>query len=765
MSNKYIESLISDLNKEGVYTVEQSNGTIKNNSYLELSNKIIDDLEKKSHVKLSSEQKDILTHNGSMVIIACAGSGKTMTSTFLIAKRILSGEIKDTTKLIYTTYSKSGATEMKQRLDDLFDRVGMSQYKKNVQVRTLHSFFYEIIRNFGIKGTLISNGQRASIIKRGCIEAGVKLNDDELQIIDNLISYQVNNTLHDEEVLMSPPNTIDRSNLTVAKYKKIRIHYIKEKREKNLIDFDDMQQYMYQYVVKYKDSEDPKEREIYQSALNYCKAYYTDFYIDEAQDVSKIQYKIIKAIVEDPNKPGKLDRNLVFIGDDDQCMYSWRGSNPEIIIDIGPEFGIPVYMLGTNYRCKNDIVNYAANSIKYNKYRFGNKSMQAYNDGGDVKFLVSHKVDLCNLSLLAFKQIKKWKEDGCSYDDMAVLARNNFHLAILGNLLANYGIYCKMTEDMKMTKSALYKDLKGIIELTGNTRNEDLTAKLLWKLCSRMSTSTAKIISNYQGGIGMSFRECIEYVEKRYLHYDSTYNPGFSVISGNAESNFRHVIVNLSDATKDSLDSIYAYLLKEDRVTQIQGLMSEYLKVTESYLYRSEDKRRSAEGMVLYFNYILKTMGVDSALVFFRNTEQLEDTDISFPGETVTLSTIHSAKGREWKNVILFAIDNVSIPSFDGICKMISDGVNFDAIMSSIDEERRIFYVGNTRAKDHLVTITTEEPSVFILESLGAYSEDSHSTDEQVMKDAQFRDDFDNRFEPFIKENLINKNGKYHYEV
>ena len=95
--------------------------------------------------------------------------------------------------------------------------------------------------------------------------------------------------------------------------------------------------------------------------------------------------------------------------------------------------------------------------------------------------------------------------------------------------------------------------------------------------------------------------------------------------------------------------------------------------------------------------------GFDKMMDFLRVTEQLEGGKMVIPGEKMTLTTIHSAKGREWKDVIMFACDNVSQPSFDGIHNMIEDGISVHDIFENLDEERRLFYVGNTRAKENLL--------------------------------------------------------------
>ena len=149
-------------------------------------------------------------------------------------------------------------------------------------------------------------------------------------------------------------------------------------------------------------------------------------------------------------------------------------------------------------------------------------------------------------------------------------------------------------------------------------------------------------------------------------------------------------------------------------------------------------------------------------LDFLKMVEQFENGTMVIPGPKVTLTTIHSAKGREWTNVIMFACDNVSEPSFDGIYQMIQDDIPVADIFNNIDEERRLFYVGNTRAIKNLFVITYMEPSVFILEALGAFGEPQNNN-AKVLELAQDKQWVEN-YKPFIKDTILNEQSPYYYD-
>lgn len=259
---------------------------------------IINEMERVTGVKYSDEQLDILKHPGGMCILASAGSGKTTVLTHLLAKRIISGEIKNTKKLLCTTYSRAGSQEMEERLEKLFKALGI---KQKVQVKTMHASYYMILRKFGIVNKVCSAGQRFRFISQSCKEAKVSLSEEELNTLDSLISYQVNNMLSDEELTKTYVYTLE--NLSEDKYREIRRGYNLKKEEHGLVDFDDMQLYMYMFLVAEQRPD----------ILDYCRSLWEYFYIDEFQDVSKIQFEITRKLVTDPNK-------LVVIGDDDQCL-------------------------------------------------------------------------------------------------------------------------------------------------------------------------------------------------------------------------------------------------------------------------------------------------------------------------------------------------------------------------------------------------------------------------------------------------------------
>lgn len=753
MGNEYIDRLMKELESSGVKPAANFNSTFVEDRNI----KVLSDIEKATGIKYSEEQKSILMHKGSACILACAGSGKTSTSIHLIAKRVMTGEIHDTNKLMFMTYNKSGATEMKTRLDTLLKKLSLN---RNIEVKTIHSFFYKLLRTFGVQYDVITDWQRKKFIRESCKDAGLKLKEEDLLVIDNLLSYQVNNLLSDKKTLMACVNTLPE--LKLEEYSNIRNGYASRKAAAKVIDFDDMQSYLYIWLVKNKKSTNEAERNVARDIRNYCKALWDYYFIDEAQDVSKIQFAIIKEMVADPDKDNVLDKQLVFIGDDDQSIYSWRGSDPSIILSIGPMFDIQTFVLSTNYRCKSNIVDFAVKGIKCNTSRYA-KSMSAYSQGGDVRILCAEKDDLCSLSELAVNHIKWWLANGSGPEDIAVLVRNNFHASILNTMLLKQGIYCNIADDMKLTSSNQYKEAKKILDLCRDCRSKEVTSSMLWKLCRYMKVNTAKVIADFQNDYGLSFTEALGYLCKNIMKKEVTFNKSVPVAL-QVEEQLNYYVSTMRLETCEDMVNLYMLLTSdEDDCAKVQHLFTMYLSGT-AYMYATADSTRSIRGIANYVVSIVNNEGYEQALSFFRVVEQFERGNVGVLGNKLTLTTMHGAKGREWKNVIMFGVDTISSPSMDNIGLMLEHDVSDKDISENIDEERRLYYVGNTRAKDNLLLITSKRaPGMFIMESLGIITKDCN--DEIILGARGDNKQLLAEYVPKTISMIEDKNSPYYYDV
>ena len=642
-------------------------------------------------IQVSGQSELFITEN-------CIVTHNTTVLTHLIAKRILSGEIKNPDTLMCTTYSKAGATEMEERLNSLFKTLGI---RSTVQVKTLHALYLAILRHVNYPTDVISGGTRLRYIIEACKDAKYKLEDEDLQQIDTLLSYQINNLLSDSALVKSYVFTLD--NMREEQYTAIRTGYNKRKMENGQIDFDDMQLYVYSLLIGQSGSQ----------LVDFCNHMWTDYYIDEAQDVSKIQFEILRRII-------KKDENLVFIGDDDQSIYQWRGADPSIILNIGGYYDIKRFILSTNYRCYSEIVNHAAVGIANNNRRY-KKTMKPHVDGGKVRICDTGGGSLFDITKYAYQHIKNLVESGVDPSKIAVLSRNNQHLSLLNNMLYRAGIYCDSSPEMRMTRSAMYRDIKNVMDMATNGYNHNITKSTLWRICTFLGTNNAYSISNIQYNAALSLKDTIGYIFKtcdrhQRIDWDKELN-----IPSKTRLQVQDLWYRLKNDTIESLRLVYEVLDLDDDKDKVTGLLDLYL-MNSSFMYKTEDRSRAINGLVDYTLELINTVGVDNTKTIYRVTEQYEEGKMAVPGSKVTMSTMHGAKGREWEHVVLFADDNVSFPSFDGIKSMGEKGVSVADISASIDENRRLHYVAMTRAKSDLTIFTNlNNISVYLAEALGAF--------------------------------------------
>ena len=701
---------------------------------------IINQIAEATGTVYSDEQLDILRHRGGMCILACAGSGKTSVLTHLIAKRIMTGEIKNPDTLMCTTYSKAGATEMDERINKLFKTLGI---RSTVQVKTLHALYLAILKKVNYPTDVIDNGTRLRYITESCKDAKYKLGDEDLQQIDTLLSYQINNLLSDSALVKSYVFTLE--NMTEAQYTAIRTGYNRRKMEKGQIDFDDMQLYVYSLLIGQNG----------QYIIDYCNSMWTDYYIDEAQDVSKIQFEILRRII-------KNDSNLVFIGDDDQCIYQWRGADPSIILNIGGYYDIKKFVLSTNYRCLSEIVNHAAVGIVNNSRR-SKKTMKPFKDGGRIRICDTKGGSLFDITKYAYQHIKNLVElEGVDPSDIAVLSRNNQHLCLLNNMLYRAGIYCTSSPDMRMTRTAMYRDIRNVINMATNGYNHNITSSTLWRMCLYLGSNNALNISKIQYNAALSLRDTLGYIFKTCSRPGTIDWDRDVKIPRKIELQVKDLWNRLKNDTIESLRMVYEVLSLENDKDRVTGLLDLYL-TNSSFMYKSQDRSRSILGLVEYTLELINTVGVENTLTIFRVTEQYEEGKMAVPGSKICMSTMHGAKGREWKHVVLFADDNVTFPSFEGIKSMGEKGVSVSDISASIDENRRLHYVAMTRAKSDLTIFTDlRNISVYTAEALGVFRGSTNNV--RIINMAN-----NGMLEPNIREEvfkLVNsEDNNYKYEI
>lgn len=650
----------------------------------------------------SDEQLSILRTKGSMVVISCAGSGKTHTLINLTAKRVLTGEITDQSKVLLTTFSRAGKDNMNTRLSDLFQRVGLG--KCDVVCRTMHSVYYSFLTKCFNRSKLsvIGETERNNYIRKAATANWKNsVTEDEISDLSALLSFQINNLADLGAIYNSYMFNLD---MPLETFTKIHADFYTNKRTDDVMDFDDMQFNTYWFLYK---AEEP-HREMYKSWIRQ----YTDIYVDEFQDTSKVQYAILKQLITDPNK-------CLFIGDDDQCIYEWRGSDPRILMNLVGDFpGITKMYLSTNYRCKQDILEFAKTGIPSVTLREA-KNMESANPDGEVEFLYCDCKDLCAMSISTADKIEELQKQGTKLNDIAVLTRNNGTLHLLEAELIDRNIWTSSEPRTQIHKSSYYKDMCALADLCSplgtGLRNRHLAKSLTWKIVMYLGSKNTPIFVNLMDATGCSLLEAVGYV--LYSRNKITEEESLPV-----ELNYRQrvqlgtQIRNLSELTVASLKELWDNLQIKDPTEQLNKLMTMY-HTGMGFTAKKASTQRQHSGYYKYFKHKLAQKGYTDFKLFLDLIKVYEESEKLAYGPTVTLSTIHGAKGLEWKNVFLFGYDNFTFPDIEYITSETDKGQDMTVYL---DGERRLAYVGATRAIDKLFIVTDNKAISYLgLEQLG----------------------------------------------
>jgi len=593
------------------------------------------------NINLNNQQLKAVNHTrGNGLVLATAGSGKTTVIISRLGKLL---NENNNTSILTITFSKMAALEMEKRFLDKFGY----KYKLNAKFSTIHSFAYKLVvkyfRNKNINVDLLKNNYDIlnQIVKEVYNkERYQNTNKDEIENISSKISY-FKNMLYD-------PKKYKDYDVKIRKFDVIFNLYEKYKKEKNYIDFDDLLIYAYKILKTSK------------AHRNRIKNKYDYIQIDEVQDTSKIQHHIINMISKN---------NLFMVGDDDQSIYSFRGSYPEFLLNFEEEFPEgKIYYLGNNYRSDGNIVETASKVIKYNQNRY-DKNINASKGNLyqiKIKTMDSYKNEMDYI----LENINEGESTG-------VLYRYNISSIMPSNLLLKKGIdfFIKDSIDSFFNNNII-EDFKSFFKLSADGRDKKAFKRIYYKCNTYFTKEIASFVVNGEGNI--------------YSRLDMYYDTNKRVDSN--ISRFKEKMIELSKlGIKEGIEFILYELNYID------------------YLYRLEDN-----GIIKYSNAkniieILKELG--------SGINKIEEFDIKLKelnrkikessknkDSNVTQTTIHSAKGLEYDTVFLIDNNHGEFPQ-----ENLMDENN-------LEEERRIFYVGMTRAKKNLHIITSRRESLFFNE-------------------------------------------------
>ncbi len=602
----------------------------------------------------------VVNTEGPCLVIAGAGSGKTKVLTHKIAYLMGEKDVKPW-DILAITFTNKAANEMKSRVESLVGDVA-----KDMWIGTFHSICVRILRKqidrigFDTSFVIFDTSDQKTLIKQIIKSQNL---DDKLYT-DRSVLYEISNAKNE---MLEPEQYMAKYKTDFRKEKIGEIYQIYQKRlkENNAIDFDDIINFTIKILL-----DNPDLLEYYSSKFKYVL-------VDEYQDTNKAQFTLVTLLA------GKYG-NITVVGDNDQGIYSFRGADITNILNFEKDFpGTRIIKLEQNYRCTQSILNAANEVIRNNETKY-EKKLWTDNERGALPkvFRGDNEYDEANYIVRQINTLKM--EEYYKYSDFAVLYRMNSQSRSIEDILRREDIPYKIVGGLKFYERKEIKDIIAYLRLIHNTSD---------------NLSLNRIINEPKRGVGKTSLDKIEIIanENGISMYEVIKNAdvyGLNRVFSNTRE-FINIIeelkckkddMKLSDLIKDTLNQTgYTRALELENTveaeTRIQNL-DEFLTVAIEFEDESADPTLSE---------FLEGITLSSDL---DNMEEAE--------EAVTLMTLHSAKGLEFPVVFLVGMEEGIFPGYKSIGEP-----------KELEEERRLCYVGITRAKENLFLTCSKQRTIF----------------------------------------------------
>lgn len=595
--------------------------------------------------KLNDVQKEaVLETEGAVLVTAGAGSGKTRLLTHRIAHLIKELGVPPY-NILAITFTNKAANEMRTRLEKMLGTVD------GIWIFTFHAACVRILRQFIDKigfdknFTIYGEAETKAVIKR--IVKDNDLNEDMTKRIASEISNAKSRGISPDDYEAVYKFSQDAEDIAKA-----YALYQNALKSNNALDYDDL---LIQTLYLLKTSEEA--REYYQNKFRYI-------HIDEFQDTNTIQYDIAVILA---GKHG----NIFAVGDEDQCIYTWRGATINNIFDFQKDFDCKVYKLEQNYRSTSNILEVANRVIKVNSNRL-EKKLWTHNEDGEKVVCFCAATEGFEADYVVKNIIEFVRSGDYNYSDCAVLLRINALTRHFEERFLQYGISHRVYGGFKFYDRKEIKDVLAYARASVNTKDDE---------------AVFRIINFPRRGIGESSIEKIREIGK------STGQSAFDVIV-NAEKyafpaalktklqEFAKTLVSLKAAADGDITGYFKYLLynvlNADKLFSDDDEGTARLENLNELVNSVRDFVKNNDGATL-FDY-LQTVSLYS------------DTDDMNDDNCVTIATVHSAKGLEFPVVFVVGLE-------DGIFPSLRQNENQSDHM---EEERRLMYVAITRAKKRL---------------------------------------------------------------
>ena len=619
---------------------------------------------------LNNKQKEaVLETEGPCLVIAGAGSGKTKVLTHKIAYLIAEKNIAPW-NILAITFTNKAANEMKERIENLVGDVA-----KDIWMGTFHSICVRILRKYidriGFDSSfLIFDTQDQRTLVKECLKA---LNIDDKMFTDRSVLSEISNAKNE---MLEPMQYCVKyqADFRKAKIGEIYTLYQKRLKENNAIDFDDIINYTIKILT-----ENPDALEYYTEKFKYVL-------VDEYQDTNKAQFTLVTILA---SRYG----NITVVGDNDQGIYSFRGADISNILNFEKDFpGTKIIKLEQNYRCTGNILKAANYVIKNNETKY-EKKLWTENEEGKLPAIYQGD-DEYDEARYIVEQINHLKtEEYFKYSDFSILYRMNSQSRAIEDILLREDIPYKVVGGLKFYERKEIKDTIAYLRLIAN-QSDNISLK--------------RIINEPKRGIGKTSLDNIEEISYQ------TGNSMYEVIKHADEYGLNRVFVN----SREFIELIEDLKSKKDE-TQVSELIkivlnkSGYTKALElENTVEAESRIQNLDELLTVAMEFEEEFAENSLNEFLESMALASDVDnLEESDDKVTLMTLHSAKGLEFPVVFLVGMEEGIFPGYKSIGEP-----------KELEEERRLFYVGITRAKQYLYLTCAKHRTIFGSTSYNAIS-------------------------------------------
>ena len=652
--------------------------------------------------ELNEEQFAVVTAQPkATLVVAGAGTGKTRAITYRVAYLIEQGVSPQ--RILLATFTNRASREMLRRVESLTG----NQNVHKIWGGTFHRIANLLLRrhavsigfesNYSILDTEDANDFINVCIEEAAIDTTAK-RFPKAEVIQNIISYANNTDLPIENVIVGKYPYFE---MLTQQIKYVERIYVERKRERNVMDYDDLLLNLKRLLI-----EKPEIAALYADQFQHIL-------VDEYQDTNRLQAEIIDMLAA-------KHRNVMVVGDDAQSIFAWRGAEFTNIYEFPKRYPeAQLFKLETNYRSTPEILGLANVSIAHNKRQFP-KMLQAVKASRDFKPALVPCSDVEQQSVFVASRILELRDEGTNLEDIAVLYRSHYHSIELQLELSRRNIPYRVQSGVRFFEQAHIKDVISYLRIIVNPRDE-LAWKRILKMIPGVGNKTAnKIFESIGSEPPASAGDTVSGVESRLsnkqpIALDSdlpeTLVIGRSLPPADAGGSAPSPIARIQAPANISSKSPWQNFVKllellvndENRgqpSKQIELILSHgYEKYLQENYENADARLEDLHGLSQFANRYTSTEDFLSELALlsterFKEPQALVGEEVIEGGEEdelLTLTSVHQAKGLEWKAVFIIWAAEGKFPSPRSLKEIDSE-----------EEERRLWYVAMTRAKDEL---------------------------------------------------------------